>query len=653
MRLKNKMLSYIGLPVLLCVILLVLISYFYSNNMILHKTWDLLDVEADKYSADIENIFSNKAVELESLGYVLETEKIDNKKTLDLLKKYMTEFNKGYSYFMSYEDKTYLDSTDWIPDASYDPTAREWYIQASGSTDVITTEPYLAASTQEAVVTLAKKVSIQGKTAVIANDVPVKILEQIMDRIVIGESGKGYIINSKGNYLLHDTYKLSDNIKNINADLASRVLKNPGPAFSYQSTVYKTHSIAGTDWLLVLYAPEKEILKETRNLLQIMSGLGIIFIFLIGGIIFIVSKSIVKPIEGLKECIATMAEYDMTLSDTSPSVIYSKNKDEIGDISRSLIRVKDAMKETITGINDISSQLSASSEELTATSQQSAMTVEEISRAIDEISTGAMSQAEDMQKGTLAMEAMQEALEENEKVVQILNEITDKVYQAQENGINSMQELIFTTDKVKNSSVKVNGVIQSTNDSAMKISGASDMIKTIADQTNLLALNAAIEAARAGEAGKGFAVVAEEIRKLAEQTNLFTEEIIGTVSELALKTEEAVGAMEEVSEIVEEQSGKVEDTKQQFAVIAQEIEETKSSVNRLNDSGIGLKETKDSLQEIIENLSAISEENAASAEESAASSQIASTSAQEVADASEHLADMAQEMSTIIARFKI
>ena len=103
--------------------------------------------------------------------------------------------------------------------------------------------------------------------------------------------------------------------------------------------------------------PASELMESLNHLIATTSILGIIFIVLTVIIIIFVSKSVATPINKLSECIQTMANYDMTLNEKSPAVIYSNNKDEIGDISRSLITVKTTMKDTLTKINDIASQV--------------------------------------------------------------------------------------------------------------------------------------------------------------------------------------------------------------------------------------------------------------------------------------------------------
>lgn len=81
---------------------------------------------------------------------------------------------------------------------------------------------------------------------------------------------------------------------------------------------------------------------------------------------------------------------------------------------------------------------------------------------------------------------------------------------------------------------------------AAQMDGIVELISNITSQINLLALNATIESARAGEAGRGFAVVATEVKNLATQARLATEQITREISGMRASSAAVASALEAI-----------------------------------------------------------------------------------------------------------
>ncbi len=122
-------------------------------------------------------------------------------------------------------------------------------------------------------------------------------------------------------------------------------------------------------------------------------------------------------------------------------------------------------------------------------------------------------------------------------------------------GVEAVNRAIESMDTIRDEVNAIAEKVTFAGQKAEQILESIDAVQEIADETHLLALNASIESAAAGEFGKRFAVVASEVRRLADRTREFTEEIQTIVNDVHSSTQESVvvtqDGLEEVRQGVE------------------------------------------------------------------------------------------------------
>ena len=387
----------------------------------------------------------------------------------------------------------------------------------------------------------------------------------------------------------------------------------------------------------------------SRNaLISVMAGL--VGLILIGGVLYTASNGAVKTLKVLSEHAQQAATGDFR---QGVPVAMTNRKDEIGQIAGAVDYMQNSIKQMIQNVMEKAEQVAASSEELTATSHQSSKAAEEVARTIEEIAKGSTDQAKETETGAMISSELGDVVEKDQEAVKYLNQSKSRVNQLKEEGMSAMEILVDKSNENQAASQEVYKVIENTNEQALKISEASNMIKSISEQTNLLALNAAIEAARAGEAGRGFAVVADEIRKLAEQSNQFSSEISGIMDGLTVQTKSAVTSMEEASHIVKAQNESIDITKNTFNGIQEAMNEMEKAIQGVNESCEQIEDKENTLKKIMENLSAISEENAAGTQQTAASVEEQTAGMEEISNSSEELSQIAEELNGLVQQFKV
>ena len=356
-----------------------------------------------------------------------------------------------------------------------------------------------------------------------------------------------------------------------------------------------------------------------------------------------ISNSIVKPIRKISAIAAEISNANLCVTFDEKDI---KRRNEIGDVTRAMSNMAENLRSIVNHITD-------HSQNTAATAQSTNESASSVAESVSAISKQAREQAKEIQVAADSVESTSSLVQNMITELDELSNAIENINSKKNEGKKALYELIRLTNENSKDAANISNVIVETNESAERISKASDMIQSISEQTNLLALNAAIEAARAGESGKGFAVVAEEIRKLAENSAVFTDEIKGIIQDLMTKTRNAVDIIGTVVDKMNEQNENTELTGEKFNEIEHAVELSNTIVNKVKESSEEIETSNNAITEVTKNLISIAEQNALTSAEALENVESQVSSIGDISNASENLATIATNLQGEVAEFQI
>lgn len=385
------------------------------------------------------------------------------------------------------------------------------------------------------------------------------VLNDVLSNLHIGYSGYAMIVNENGIIMAHPNVNIVQNKTNISQlyegnndvmELFQKIYTGVTDIEELKINGEKQYiaytPVRGTNWHMALFMPHSEFKAVERQ--AITSNIIVTIICSIAAAILasVVANKIARSIGNVKERIQKLAQGDIT----SPVEILQTG-DEAEDLSTALqYTVQDIrtyimeLRETLMSVSKGNLNVSVKEDfvgdfiilkestnyiidSLNNMMQKLQLAANTLSNAAIHVSNDARDvQNASEEQSTSVEKLIQESNEISNSIIEVdenakaTKELTNKVEQKLEEGINQMKALLKAMDDIRNSE--------------QEIIKTTKFMEDIAFQTNILALNASIEAARAGDAGKGFAVVADEVRNLAGKSSDFskyTAEIIKVSSE--------------------------------------------------------------------------------------------------------------------------
>ena len=384
--------------------------------------------------------------------------------------------------------------------------------------------------------------------------------------------------------------------------------------------------------------------NQTRIILIISIIIVVAFsIFMALGL----SSSIMKSIKYLMNVSKELAAGNLTVEAKAES------KDEFGELTEVYAETIETLRKLIEHIQQNAKDAATFATQLNENASQSAQATQQVAISIGNVAENAGKQGEAVATGAHNIRAFARVLQGFEEKADASVEAAKSVEEIADSGKSAIEDAVAQMSAIAKSTAASAEVIKKLADRSAEIGNISSTIAGIAEQTNLLALNAAIEAARAGEAGKGFAVVADEVRKLAEGSNVAAQKIAELITKVNEDTENAVLEMQKGTADVESGKTVVAAAGSSFENITAAVSDLTTHAEDILVDAQKASQRIDKLVAAMDELDRSSKDVSAETESVSAATEEQSASIDEVATASKKLSELAEELQSSAAQFKI
>ena len=537
--------------------------------------------------------------------------------------------HKDYSYiYMGTDDGGFVQWPTGASPANYDPRTRPFYKSAqAGAGDIVRGNAYYWEPDDAVILSTIKRYQTQTsiKSGVIAIDVSLKKLTDIIQAIKLGEDGYLMLIEDSGNVLV-DAGNKDNSFKQLNSlgdayqqldNTSSGLVEVEIDGQAYMANVQVSKKLG---WKFIGLISKDEVMQSSQSITQfiIFIVIALTLVLVIAG--QIIANRIARPIAAVSDGLRDIAlgEGDLT------NVLQVKSKDETGMLAMYFNQFLEAIRALVEQIGDAGKEMENSSSRAISISKEMANTADNQGIAIEQVSTSFNEMVATANDVATSCSAAADAAEEGQSIVAT--------------GQNRIDEAVASVNELAETLTKSSQAMGELEQDSQGITTILDTIRAIAEQTNLLALNAAIEAARAGEQGRGFAVVADEVRVLAKRTADSTEEINNLLQHLVVRTQ---GTSKQIHQSFSASEVVVNVT----ASVREDFENILTAVEKIRDMNTQIAAAAEEQHQVAEDIN-----NHIHQVHSEAS--VVNSMSERAKDNSESLGQLANQLTGLVSKFK-